>query len=265
MSRGEWAACLRKAEWGGAVGVRLGCTIAAVAFSSKSRFCPASRIGSTWDASPSTDECACARPSYAVTPWLICGLAFDVMSDAAQLTAHGNSYFIWPCLTSVLHSTPATYRHTSVIIPCAMGCMLFCPSQTPRHPPHSMSYLKLRPLPLLFQVPDPDTRQFLMFYEAIAADGSRSIGLATSQDGRGSWQRQPAPLLTPSQLQEAWDGGSVGAPCAVPMSAGRWRLYYAGRGQREGPWEGIGVALGGREEGSLTGPMAFKRRTGRKE
>mgnify|MGYP001810544267 CR=1 FL=1 len=115
------------------------------------------------------------------------------------------------------------------------------------------------------QVPDPDTRQFLMFYEAVAADGSRSIGLATSQDGRGSWQRQPAPLLTPSQLQEAWDGGSVGAPCAVPMSAGRWRLYYAGRGQHVGPWEGIGVALGGREEGGLTGPMAFKRRTGRKE
>lgn len=115
------------------------------------------------------------------------------------------------------------------------------------------------------QVPDPDSRQFLMFYEAVAADGSRSIGLATSQDGRGSWQRQPTPLLTPSQVQEGWDAGSVGAPCAVPMSAGRWRLYYAGRAQQEGPWEGIGVALGGREEGSLTGPLAFKRRTGRKE
>lgn len=110
---------------------------------------------------------------------------------------------------------------------------------------------------------DPDSRQFLMFYEAAAADGSRSIGLTTSQDGRGRWQRQSEPVLTVAQAG-AWDAGSVGAPCAVPMSAGRWRLYYAGREQAEGPWEGIGVALGGREEGSTTGPISFKRRTGRK-
>jgi hypothetical protein len=118
--------------------------------------------------------------------------------------------------------------------------------------------------PCTVQVMDPDSRQFLMFYEAVAADGSRSIALATSQDGRSSWQRQAEPLLAASQEGSAWDTGSVGTPCAVPMSAGRWRLYYAGRAQAEGPWEGIGVALGGREDGSTTGPMSFKRRTGRK-
>lgn len=118
-------------------------------------------------------------------------------------------------------------------------------------------------LDALLQVMDPDSRQFLMFYEAVAADGSRSIALATSADGRRSWQRQAAPLLTAAQQEGAWDSGSVGAPCAVPMSAGRWRLYYAGRGQAEGPWEGIGVALGGREDGSTTGQLSFKRRTGK--
>jgi hypothetical protein len=117
---------------------------------------------------------------------------------------------------------------------------------------------------LLLQVRDPDTLQFLMFYEAVAADGSRSIGLATSQDGRRGWQRYSEPVLTPSAQENAWDAGSVGAPCAVPMSAGKWRLYYAGREQQEGSWGGIGVALGGPEDGTLGGQLAFKRRTGGK-
>lgn len=104
-----------------------------------------------------------------------------------------------------------------------------------------------------------------MFYEAVAADGSRSIGLATSQDGRSGWTRCPEPLLTRSQQEGAWDAGSVGAPCAVAMSAGRWRLYYAGRSQKQGVWEGIGVALGGPPEGGVgSGALSFKRRTGKK-
>eukprot|EP00967_Tisochrysis_lutea_P108414 scaffold167868_cov17-Tisochrysis_lutea.AAC.1 len=37
------------------------------------------------------------------------------------------------------------------------------------------------------QVRDLDNRQFLMFYEAVAADGTRSIGLAASKDGI-SWK-----------------------------------------------------------------------------
>ncbi|WIA38670.1 hypothetical protein OEZ86_001976 [Tetradesmus obliquus] len=112
-------------------------------------------------------------------------------------------------------------------------------------------------------VRDPDSRQFLMFYEAVAADGSRSIGLATSADGRSNWKRCSQPILQPNDAADAWDAGGVGAPCAVAMSEGKWRLYYAGRRQQQGPWEGIGVALGGPGEGG--GVLSFKRRTGKKQ
>eukprot|EP00775_Hariotina_reticulata_P008734 gene8734-8914_t len=107
-------------------------------------------------------------------------------------------------------------------------------------------------------VRDPDSKRFLMFYEAVAADGIRSIGVATSADGRSSWQRYPAPVLAPPDSPTAWDAGSVGTPCAVAMAAGKWRLYYAGRAQQHGPWEGVGVALGTVEPSS--GALQFKRR-----
>jgi hypothetical protein len=52
------------------------------------------------------------------------------------------------------------------------------------------------------------------------------------------------PLLEPSADASAWDSGGVGAPCAVPMAAGAYRLYYAGRGRGDAaPWQGIGLAL----------------------
>lgn len=38
-------------------------------------------------------------------------------------------------------------------------------------------------------VKDGDLQRYLMFYEAVAADGTRSIGLAASQDGISGWQR----------------------------------------------------------------------------
>jgi hypothetical protein len=122
-------------------------------------------------------------------------------------------------------------------------------------------------LRLLLQVRDPDSRQFLMFYEAVAADGSRSIGLATSSDGRSNWKRQLQPILQASDVAGAWDAGGVGAPCAVAMSEGKWRLYYAGRQQQQGPWEGIGVALGGPGDAAAGGggALSFKRRTGKKQ
>jgi hypothetical protein len=46
------------------------------------------------------------------------------------------------------------------------------------------------------------------------------------------------------------------------MSEGKWRLYYAGRQQQQGPWEGVGVALGGPGDGAM---LSFKRRTGKKQ
>lgn len=41
-------------------------------------------------------------------------------------------------------------------------------------------------------------RRHLMFYEAVAEDDTRSIGLAVSQDGRTGWQRLDRYSLNPS-------------------------------------------------------------------
>jgi hypothetical protein len=51
------------------------------------------------------------------------------------------------------------------------------------------------------------------------------------------------------------------------MSEGKWRLYYAGRQQQQGPWDGVGVALGGPGAGAAAGGvvLSFKRRTGKKK
>ena len=38
-------------------------------------------------------------------------------------------------------------------------------------------------------VKDGELQRYLMFYEAAAADGTRSIGLAASQDGISGWER----------------------------------------------------------------------------
>lgn len=40
-------------------------------------------------------------------------------------------------------------------------------------------------------VRDLDSKMFVMFYEGIAEDGSRSIGMATSQDGMQTWDTYP--------------------------------------------------------------------------
>ncbi|KAF5843522.1 glycosyl hydrolase [Dunaliella salina] len=131
-------------------------------------------------------------------------------------------------------------------------------------------------------VRDLDNRQFLMFYEAVAADGTKSIGLAASKDGI-SWKRCPHPVLqsasssngtnSPSNIREAgssqehstgaWDGGEVGAPCPVSMSKGQWRLYYGGRAQRgtPGPLNGIGLALSDKNGPVFEGvPASYTRR-----
>ncbi|RMZ57140.1 hypothetical protein APUTEX25_003597 [Auxenochlorella protothecoides] len=57
-------------------------------------------------------------------------------------------------------------------------------------------------------VQDLDSRAFFMFYEAVAADNTRSIGLAVSPDGLGDWQRTPDPILRAGG-EGAWDEGSA--------------------------------------------------------
>ncbi|KAL6779595.1 CGLD10 [Auxenochlorella protothecoides x Auxenochlorella symbiontica] len=110
-------------------------------------------------------------------------------------------------------------------------------------------------------VQDLDSRAFFMFYEAVAADNTRSIGLAVSPNGLGDWQRAPDPILRAGG-EGAWDEGGVGAPWPVSMAAGRWRLYYAGRraGRQGGAWEGVGCALSVPDAPAfLRAPLHFKR------
>jgi hypothetical protein len=92
-------------------------------------------------------------------------------------------------------------------------------------------------------VRDIDSKQYFMFYEAVAADGRRSIGVAVSKDGLRGWQRCPQPVLEGSGKAGAWDEGGVGCPWAVSMAGGAWRLYYSGRAAAGGgAWSGIGLA-----------------------
>ena len=58
-----------------------------------------------------------------------------------------------------------------------------------------------------------------------------------------------------------WDSGSVGAPCAVSMAGGSWRLYYSGRQQSAaGAWNGIGMALNTDDSEVFEGiKVSFKR------
>jgi hypothetical protein len=115
-------------------------------------------------------------------------------------------------------------------------------------------------------VRDIDTKKYFMFYEGIAEDGRRSIGVAISDDGLQNWKRQPEPVLTSrnddqeENGESRWDSGSVGTPCAVSMAKGKWRLYYSGRRTAtSGPWEGIGLALS--EDDGQPGQLKFKRRS----
>lgn len=83
---------------------------------------------------------------------------------------------------------------------------------------------------------------FVMFYEAVGKDDTRSIGMAISKNGLNNWKSVGKPILEPSDVEGAWDEGGIGAPRAVPM-AKSWRLYYAGRAKGDTCWTGIGLAL----------------------
>jgi hypothetical protein len=114
-------------------------------------------------------------------------------------------------------------------------------------------------------VQDPGTGEWVMFYEGVdAATGDTAVGVAVSRDGLSGWRASAAaPVLAAAPSPSAWDGGCVGAPCAVPMAGGAWRLYYGGRarGAPRGAWCGVGLALGeeGAGGGGLAG-VAWKRR-----
>lgn len=84
----------------------------------------------------------------------------------------------------------------------------------------------------------PDS--WLMFYEAMGADGRSSVGAATSRNG-AAWA--PAGRVLAPGKDGSWDDGGVGAPCGVPMAGGRWRLYYEGRRNGAELPQGLGLAV----------------------
>ena len=56
-----------------------------------------------------------------------------------------------------------------------------------------------------------------MFYEAVAADNRRSIGMSVSKDGVRDWQRLARPVLEAGQ-PGSWDAGGVCSPSIVSMA-----------------------------------------------
>jgi hypothetical protein len=109
-------------------------------------------------------------------------------------------------------------------------------------------------------VRDLDTKQYYMFYEGVDREtGLRSIGLAVSQDGIGGWKRHEEPIVAPSEGN--WDAGGVGQPWAVSMNQGRWRVYYSGRKDGHGPFEGIGCAISKKDSAVFEScPVEFEKR-----
>ncbi|PWA63776.1 Glycosyl hydrolase, five-bladed beta-propellor domain-containing protein [Artemisia annua] len=85
---------------------------------------------------------------------------------------------------------------------------------------------------------------YVMVYEGVSVDGTRSIGLAQSLDGLKEWRRvEGEPILKQGEENGCWDDGGVGSPCLVHMEGEKdeWRLYYKGIGQNG--HSGIGMAV----------------------
>ena len=69
--------------------------------------------------------------------------------------------------------------------------------------------------------------RWIMFYEAVASDDTRSISMAVSKDGLKDWARLGRPVLEAGQ-PGSWDAGGVCSPSAVSM-AGQKLLQQAGQ------------------------------------
>ena len=59
--------------------------------------------------------------------------------------------------------------------------------------------------------------RWIMFYEAVASDNTRSISMAVSKDGLKDWARLGQPILEAGQAG-SWDAGGVCSPSAVSMA-----------------------------------------------
>eukprot|EP00850_Spirogloea_muscicola_P005079 SM000023S07535 [mRNA] locus=s23:43045:44620:+ [translate_table: standard] len=76
--------------------------------------------------------------------------------------------------------------------------------------------------------------QLAMLYEGVRQQSRYAIGLAFSDDGGLTWEKDGGsggPVFAPSSAPSAWDNLSVGTPNLVAMDDGSLRLYYTGQGK----------------------------------
>lgn len=85
---------------------------------------------------------------------------------------------------------------------------------------------------LVPQVPETLNCRYVMFYEAIAEDDSRTISLAVSRDGSKAWKCLGKPVIRAGG-QGSWDAGGVGEPCAVSMEG---KAFEASTQTSDKPW-----------------------------
>ncbi len=113
----------------------------------------------------------------------------------------------------------------------------------------------------------PFEGKFYLYYTAVAAGfinegyeetGKTAIGLAVSESPGGPWQKQPVPVLTPSEDRARFDSFRVDDACLIVRAGEVW-LYYKGRQWKHTPRETkMGVAVAE----APTGPF-HKRNDGR--
>jgi len=74
-----------------------------------------------------------------------------------------------------------------------------------------------------------------MVYEGVSAMGTHAIGVARSDDGGRTWEKQSVdePVFAPRSGEAAWDRGNVGTPYVVRLPGGGFRMYYLGVGRGE--------------------------------
>ncbi|XP_009603669.1 uncharacterized protein LOC107767450 [Nicotiana tabacum] len=90
--------------------------------------------------------------------------------------------------------------------------------------------------------------KYLMVYEGVDSNGSRSIGMAISSDGLKGWKRVQENAVLKKYEEERWDSEGVGSPYLVQMDGDdqdhEWRLYYRGIGKNGRTGIGMAVSQG---------------------
>jgi len=111
--------------------------------------------------------------------------------------------------------------------------------------------------PYVMHLPGTKNKQFLMLYEGVDSSGERSIGCATSDDGR-NWKRAGGDdgRVVRAGEQGSWDAAGVGAPYAVvhgPPSDPVLHVYYTGyEGEAGRPTGRTAVGLAASAPGAKT-------------